>query len=189
MKPVHTYSYADYLTWPQEERWELFDGIPLMQAAPSWQHQSVFGEIFAQFHRYLQGKPCRVFASPFDVCLAEGHESDEDIRTVVQPDIAVVCDESKLRKTGYFGVPTLLVEVSSPATSRRDRVLKFNLYEKVGVQEYWIVEPDGKFINVFTLQENKRYGRPDTYTDEDTLNVSVFPDLVIDVKAVFARID
>jgi Uma2 family endonuclease len=189
MKPVHTYSYADYLTWPQEERWELFDGIPLMQAAPSWQHQSVFGEIFAQFHRYLQGKPCRVFASPFDVCLAEGHESDEDIRTVVQPDIAVVCDESKLRKTGYFGVPTLLVEVSSPATSRRDRVLKFNLYEKAGVQEYWIVEPDGKFINVFTLQENKRYGRPDTYTDEDTLNVSVFPDLVIDVKAVFARID
>jgi Uma2 family endonuclease len=186
-KPEHTYSYADYVTWPEDEKWEILSGIPYMQAAPSWQHQSISMELSKQFAVYLTGKSCRVFAAPFDVCLAEYNENDDDIRTVVQPDIAVVCDETKLRKTGYFGVPQLIIEVSSPATSRRDKVLKFNLYEKAGVKEYWIVEPDGKFVNVFTLQENKRYGRTETYTDEDTVKVSIFPDLEIDLRSVFPR--
>ncbi|MHB8064345.1 MAG: Uma2 family endonuclease [Ruminiclostridium sp.] len=185
MNEGRKYTYADYLKWPEGERWEIIDGIPYMQAAPLWQHQSISGELHRQISNYLVEKPCRVFAAPFDLCLAEYNENDEEITRIVQPDIVVVCYESKLRKTGYFGVPTLIIETSSPETSRRDKVLKFNMYENAGVKEYWIVEPDGKFIYMFTLQENKRYGRPETYTDENKLQVSVFPDLIIDLSIVF----
>jgi len=182
------YSYADYLTWDECERWEIIDGTPHMQAAPTWQHQAISGELYRQISTYFINKPCRAFIAPFDLCLAELSENDNKINNVVQPDIVIVCDESKLKKTGYFGVPTLIIEVVSPATLRRDRVLKFNMYEKAGVKEYWIVEPEGKFINVFTLQENKKYGRPETYTEENKIQISIFPDLIIDLNIVFANL-
>lgn len=183
------YTYADYLTWPEGERWEIIDGVPYMQAAPTWQHQAISVELTSQINTYLKGKPCRVFAAPFDLCIPDYNEKDEEISNIIsQPDIVVVCDESKLRKTGYFGIPTLIIEISSPSTIRIDKVLKFNKFEKAGVKEYWIVEPEGKFISVFTLQENKRYGRPEIYTDEDTIQVSGFPDLVIDLSTVFEKI-
>jgi Uma2 family endonuclease len=146
-------------------------------------------ELSLQFGNYLRDKPCRVFAAPFDLCVPEFDESDEDISNLVaQPDLVVVCDEGKLRKSGYFGVPTLVIEIAAPSTSKKDRLLKFNKYEKAGVKEYWIVEPDGKIVSVFTLQENKRYGRPEVYSDQDKIKVSVFPDLEIDLGTVFARI-
>ena len=179
------YTYTDYLTWPEHERWEIIDGVPFMQSAPKWEHQSISSELHRQISNYLLDKPCRVFASPFDLCLVEDNENDDDISNVVQPDIVVVCDETKLRKTGYFGVPTLIIEISSPSTAIQDRVVKFNRYEKAGVKEYWIVEPDGKYINVFTLQENKRYGRPEAYIEEDKVNITVFPDFTVDLRLVF----
>jgi len=186
-KRKHT--YGDYLTWPEDERWEIIDGVPYMMTAPSWQHQGISMELSLQFGNYLRDKPCRVFAAPFDLCVPEFDESDEDISNLVaQPDLVVVCDEGKLRKSGYFGVPTLVIEIASPSTSKKDRLLKFNKYEKAGVKEYWIVEPDGKIVSVFTLQENKRYGRPEVYSDQDKIKVSVFPDLEIDLGTVFARI-
>lgn len=183
------YTYADYLTWPEAERWEIIDGVPYMQAAPTWQHQAISVELTSQFNTYLKGKPCRVFAAPFDLCIPDYNENDEEISNIIsQPDIVVVCDESKLRKTGYFGIPALVIEISSPSTIRRDKVLKFNKFEKAGVKEYWIVEPEGKFISIFALQENKRYGRPEIYTDENKIQVSGFPDLVIDLSTVFEKI-
>jgi len=181
-------TYSDYLTWPENERWEIIDGVPYLQSAPKWQHQSISGELYRQISNYLIDKPCRVFASPFDLCLVEYEESDDDILNIVQPDIVIVCDETKLRKTGYFGVPALIIEISSPSTTRQDRVVKFNKYEKAGVKEYWIVEPDGKYISVFTLQENKRYGRPEAYTEEDKAKMSVFSDFTVDLKPVFEGI-
>jgi len=183
---MHT--YADYLTWPENERWEIIDGVPYMQSAPKWEHQSISGELYRQISNYLIDKPCKVFAAPFDVCLAEGHENDNEISNIIQPDIVVVCDETKLRKTGYFGVPTLIIEISSPSTARHDRVVKFNRYEKANVKEYWIVEPDGRYINVFTLQENKRYGRPEAYTEEDKVKLTVFSDFTVDLRPVFEGI-
>lgn len=183
---MHT--YADYLTWPENERWEIIDGVPYMQSAPKWEHQSISGELYRQISNYLIDKPCKVFAAPFDVCLAEGHEDDNEILNIIQPDIVVVCDETKLRKTGYFGVPTLIIEISSPSTARHDRVVKFNRYEKANVKEYWIVEPDGRYINVFTLQENKRYGRPEAYTEEDKVKLTVFSDFTVDLRPVFEGI-
>ena len=181
-------NYQDYLTWPENERCEIIDGRPYMQAAPTWQHQEILLELSRQFANYFQGKPCRVFVSPFDLCIPEFNEDDDDISNVIQPDIVVVCDENKLRKTGYFGVPALVIEITSPTTARRDKLYKFNLYEKAEVKEYWIVEPEQKLISVFLLQENKRYGRPETYTFENKINTSEFPDLEVDLMLVFANL-
>jgi Uma2 family endonuclease len=180
------FTYADYLTWPEGERWEIIDGVPYLQAAPSWQHQAISVELASQFNVYLKSKPCRVFAAPFDLCIPELDESDEEISNVIsQPDIVVVCDESKLRKTGYFGIPSLVIEITSPSTARNDKLIKFNKFEKAGVKEYWIIEPDTKLVSVFILQNNNRYGRPELYTELDTVVVSIFSDLVIDLNTVF----
>ncbi len=182
------YTYADYLTWPENERWEIIDGVPYVKAAPTWQHQALSAALLSQFYNFLSGKSCQVFAAPFDLRLPEGSEKDEDTIFVVQPDIVVVCDKSGLKGTGYYGTPTLVIEISSPSTTKNDKIWKFNKYEKAGVKEYWIVEPEGKIISVFTLQENNRYGRPESYTETDKVKVTVFPELIIDLSPVFASI-
>ncbi|EHQ88502.1 Uma2 family endonuclease [Desulfosporosinus youngiae] len=168
------HTYADYLTWSENERWEIIDGVSYMQSAPKWEHQSISGELYRQLSNLLIDKPGKAFAAPFDLCLAEDNEKDDDIINIIQPGLVIVCDEKKLRKTGYFGVPALIIEISSPSTARQDRVVKFNRYEKACVKEYWIVEPDGKYINVFTLQENNRYGRMEAYTEETRCNYLFF---------------
>ncbi len=187
-KENRKYTYADYLTWPENERWEIIGGAPYLHAAPTWQHQALSVALLSQFYNYLLGKTCQVFASPFDLRLPEGNEKDEDSTFVLQPDILVICDKSGLKGTGYYGTPTLVIEISSPSTAKNDKILKFNKYEKAGVKEYWIVEPEGKIISVFTLQENNRYGRPEAYTETDKVKVSVFPELIIDLAPVFASI-
>lgn len=182
------YTFSDYLTWPENERWEIIDGVPIMQSAPTWQHQAISRELITQFNAYLKDKPCQVFASPFDLRLPEGNETDDKATFVVQPDITVVCDQGRLKGTGYFGSPTLVIEISSPATVRNDRVWKFNKYEQAGVKEYWIVEPDGKFINVFTLQPDDKYGRPESYTETDIIEVAVFSGFTVELKPIFEAI-
>ncbi|EGW41343.1 Uma2 family endonuclease [Desulfosporosinus sp. OT] len=190
--PLHhenkKYTFADYLTWPENERWEIINGVPHLQSAPTWQHQAISRELLTQFNNYLKDKSCQVFASPFDLRLPEKDENDEETTFVVQPDLIIVCDKKGLKGTGYFGTPTLVIEITSPATARNDKVWKFNKYEKVGVQEYWIVEPDGKFISVYTLQPNDRYGRPESYTETDQIKVTVFPDLAVDLKPIFEAV-
>ena len=181
------YTYADYLTWSEEERWEIINGIPYLQAAPTWQYQAVLLELARQFANYLQDKSCRVFTAPFDLRIPEANEKDEETTNVVQPDIIIICDKSGLKKTGYYGVPELIIEVVSPSTGQKDKIEKFNLYEKAGVKEYWIVEPDEKVVMVFTLEEG-RYGRPQMYSEEDKVKVSIFDNLVIELKPVFERI-
>ena len=183
------YTYADYLTWVEDEkRWEIFDGVPYMQSAPTWQHQAISSELMLQFGEYLRNKPCRIFSSPFDLRIPEAGESDEETTFVCQPDLLVICDKAGLKGTGYYGTPTLIIEISSPSTVRKDKLLKFNKFEKAGVKEYWIIEPDGNIVSVFTLQDNKRYGRPDVYSDEDKISVSTLPDLIIDLNLVFGNL-
>lgn len=179
------YTYADYLTWPENERWEIIDGIPYMQAAPTWEHQRMLAQIGRQFLNYFQGKPCEAYLSPFDVRLPEGNEADEDTEGVVQPDITVICDKSKLKGTGYFGVPTLVVEILSPSTAAYDKKIKMKRYERAGLKEVWLVDPSNKILDVFTLLADGKYGRPDTYSAGDKIEVGVFPDLVIDLTDVF----
>lgn len=180
------YSFADYLTWSEDERWELVDGVPYMQAAPSPIHQEVLNNINVQFHNYLSGKPCKVYPAPFCVRLINGNEkTNDDIKKVFEPDISIVCNKSKIDERGCIGAPDLIVEVMSPSSVKMDRVEKFNSYEKAGVKEYWIVEPQGKIVSVFVLQSNNRYGRPEIYTEEDKITVSIFPNLIVDLSVVF----
>lgn len=183
------YSYADYLTWPEGARWEIIDGIAYMQAAPSPTHQEISGGIFAQFHNYLSGKPCKVYHAPFCVRLIKDDEIlNEEIKRVVEPDISIVCDKFKIDEQGCNGAPDLIVEIISPSSIRMDKFTKFNKYEKAGVREYWIVEPEGKLVSVFVLQDDQRYGRPEIYTEDDQIVVFIFPDLIIDLKPVFEGI-
>lgn len=183
------YSYADYLTWPEGERWEIIDGVPYMQAAPSPTHQLISGELYRQLANYLQDKTCKAYPAPFCVRLTKGDEKqNEDIKKVVEPDITIVCDKSKIDDKGCAGAPDMIVEVMSPSSVKMDRFIKFNKYEKEGVKEYWIIEPEAKLVSVFVLQENQRYGRPDIYTEDDKIKVSIFPDLVVDLKPVFEGI-
>ncbi|WP_084111043.1 Uma2 family endonuclease [Caldanaerobius fijiensis] len=141
---------------------------------------------WSRFTNYLQDKPCRVFPAPFDLRLPEKDEEDEDVVNVLQPDIVVVCDSSRLRGTGFYGVPELIIEIVSPSSIKMDKLIKFNLYEKAGVKEYWIVEPEGKLVSVFTLGDNGWYGRPELYSEDDSIKVSIFPDLTINLKSVFS---
>lgn len=183
------FSYADYLSWPEDERWEIIDGIAYMQASPSPIHQEILVSLLAQIHHYLSDKTCKVYPAPFCVRLMNDDEkNNEDIKKVVEPDITIVCNKSLIDEKGYNGTPDMIIEIISPTSIKMDRFIKFNSYEKAGVREYWIVEPGGKLVNVFILQEDHRYGRPETYTEDDEIKVSVFPDLIIDLKPVFASV-
>jgi Uma2 family endonuclease len=183
-KPEQKYSYADYLTWGENERWEILDGVPYMQAAPSRIHQEILMELSRQISNYLSGKPCKVYPAPFCVRL-DVKKNDNDVKNVVEPDITIVCDSSKLDERGCKGSPDMIIEIISPSTGKNDRFIKFNKYEKAGVKAYWVVEPDQKLVSVFTLQPNGRYGRPDMYTEEDKIKVSIFSDLEINLNTVF----
>ncbi|MDR3601609.1 MAG: Uma2 family endonuclease [Desulfosporosinus sp.] len=184
-KEVRKQTYSDYLTYPDDERWEIIDGVPYMQSAPTWQHQSISRELLRQFSNYLLQKSCEVFSAPFDLRLSKAEIKDENVVDVYQPDLVVICDKSQLKGTGYSGIPNLVIEILSPSTAKTDRLLKFNMYEKFGVQEYWIVEPDMKLVSVFILQDNNRYGRPELYTETDNVTVSIFSDLIINFSTVF----
>lgn len=120
--------------------------------------------------------------------MTDDERTNEDIKKVVEPDITIVCDQSKIDDKGYNGAPDMIVEIISPASIKMDKFIKFNKYEKAGVKEYWIVEPEGKLVTVFTLQGDQRYGRPDIYSEDDEIEVSIFPDLVVNLKPVFEGI-
>lgn len=182
-----TYTYADYLTWPDEERWELIDGVPYdMSPAPSRRHQEISAALTGEFYTYLKGKPCKVYAAPFDVRLPrDGEVEDKNIKTVVQPDLVIVCKRDRLDERGCVKAPDLAIEIISRYTSSKDTVKKFNLYEREGVREYWVIRPDDQTVAVFKLGSDNRYGRPEMYTSEDKIKVGIFDSFVIDLKDIF----
>jgi len=182
------WSYADYLTWPEGERWELIDGVAYaMSPAPGRRHQYVQASLLSSIFLYLKGKPCQVYGSPFDVRLAEqGTTTDDSVYTVVQPDIVVVCDKEKLDDRGCNGAPDLIIEITSPTTGKMDLTVKFDLYEKYGVKEYWIVHPEEKTVMVFKLL-NGRYGVPERYADTDKITVTLLGELVVDLAEIFGE--
>lgn len=180
------YTYTDYLTWPEGERVEIIDGVPYLQAAPSTIHQEILMEVSRQIANHLSGQSCKIYPAPFCVRLTKDDKSpNEDITKVVEPDITIVCDPSKVDEKGCKGVPDMIVEIISPSSIKTDRIIKFNLYEKAGVKEYWIVEPDGKLVSVFLLQKTGRYGRPEVYSEEDQITLNIIPELTVDLSLVF----
>ena len=149
------YTYADYLKWHFKERVELIKGwIHKMSPAPTRWHQKIEGNIFLSIGNFLNKKECDVYNSPFDVRLVKNKgQADKEIETVVQPDIAVICDKSKLDDKGCIGAPDLIVEVLSLATQKKDYNEKFNLYEENKVKEYWLVHPEQKTVETYVLKE------------------------------------
>ncbi|WP_229776824.1 Uma2 family endonuclease [Alicyclobacillus cellulosilyticus] len=176
---TETYTYADYLTWDGPERWELIDGVPYMLASPTPEHQRVLGRLFLDIGGFLRGKPCEAFLAPLDLCF----EASMDTRHVVQPDLFVMC-EDYLRDQRVVGVPVWVIEVLSPSTAAHDAIRKLNLYQRVRVKEYWIVEPDERIINVY-LHDGETLRWTAEYKPGDKLSPSLFPELVMDVAAVF----
>lgn len=174
------FTYADYLDWPETERWELFDGIAYAMAAPQRIHQEIVFELGRQVGNYLQGKPCRGYVAPFDVRLPKANEADDKVDTIVQPDLSIICERSKLDDKGCRGAPDWIIEVLSPATAFNDMSVKLDLYQKHGVKEYWIVHPADRWIMVYTLQEDGQYGKPDIFSMEAPTSVTLFPDLSLD---------
>ena len=176
------YTFSDYMSWDSEERYELINGVPYMMATPSRRHQEAVGEIFGQLREFLKGKPCRPFVSPFGVRLnALGNDDD----TVVEPDIVVVCDHSKLDDKGCNGAPDFIVEVLSPSSGRMDKFIKFQKYQKAGVREYWIVDLESKTVSANTLENGKYFNT--AYAYESIANVHIFEGCQIVLKDVFAE--
>lgn len=193
LKPDNSrrYSYANYLAWDDGKRWELIDGMAVcMSPAPGRQHQQISRLLERQLDSYFSDKHCEMYHAPFDVRFAESHDDvpDDYIDTVVQPDIMVVCDLNKLDERGCKGAPDLIVEILSPSTARMDMTVKFELYQRFGVKEYWIVHPNDQTVLVFKLLESGLYGVPDRYCAEDTIPVTLFGDLQIDLTQVFAPV-
>ena len=180
------FTYANYRAWPEDERWELIDGEAYAMAGPTLAHQTVVGDLFRQIANYLVGKPCRPFVAPFDIRLPHGKEADDDITTVLQPDISVVCDPVKLDQRGIRGAPDWVIEVLSPSTAARDQIQKLAVYEWAGVREVWLVHPTDRVVSVYTLNAERRYGKPASHETREMLVSGLFPDLLIDWGLVFA---
>lgn len=184
-KPATTFTYADYRRWPDDERWELIDGVAYAMAAPDLIHQTVVGELFRQIANHLIGHPCRPFVGPFDVRLPRGNEDDDDVLTVVQPDITVVCDPAKLDERGCRGAPDWVIEVLSPNTAAKDQIQKLAVYERAGVREVWLVHPTDHVVVVYGLGPQGGYGKPATHETVGALAPGFFADLLIDWGLVF----
>lgn len=161
IKMERRFTYRDYLLWPEDERWELIGGVAYnMLAAPNRRHQAIVGLVYFRLRSFLDGRPCKVYVSPFDVLLPElGEDEDGEVSNVVEPDVVVFCDTAKLRDYGARGAPDLAVEVLSPSTHVKDLREKFDLYERMGVREYWIIDPAGQSIHLFVRSEDGHYGR------------------------------
>jgi len=186
-----TYSYADYVTWQWTEMSELIQGkIFKMSPAPNTAHQRVSLELSRQIANYLKGKKCKAFSASFDVRLplSKSKKNDQDIFTVVQPDICVICDPGKIDERGCLGAPDWIIEILSRQTSSKDLRQKFDVYQQTGVREYWVVHPVEQTVLVYVLNSKGKYeSELMPYVQEDMLSPITLPELVIDLAQVFSE--
>ena len=182
----YIYTYADYLTWPFLERLELFRGRIFKLSAPNTRHQVILGNMHAKMHTLLRKHTCKIFIAPFDVRLpVKNRKKDDEITTVVQPDLCVVCDESKLDERGCCGAPDLVVEVLSPGNSEKEVRLKFELYEEAGVTEYWIVNPEEENLIVNVLNEDGKFEGLKMYAGKDVVSSVAVQGLHVKLTDIF----
>jgi Uma2 family endonuclease len=182
-----TYSYADYLTWQFQEKLELIKGkIFKMSPAPSTNHQRISRKLTGIMLSAFKKHSCELFVAPFDVRLIDKRKSslDKDIFTVVQPDLCVICDETKIDERGAIGAPDLVIEILSLGNSNKEMKYKFDLYEEAGVLEYWIVNPADKTVFIYVLKENQFIGMH-PLIEEDTMQSKLFPDLDFQLAEIF----
>jgi Uma2 family endonuclease len=181
------FTYGDYVLWQGDDRWELIDGEAFsMSPAPRPFHQEVAAELTAQFTVFLRGKSCRVYPAPFDVLLPDGNEPNDKIKNTVQPDLSVICDRKKIDKDGCRGTPDLIIEILSPSTSSRDQILKRDLYQRYGVREYWLLDPDAQVLTIYRLKGDGRFATPEVQAASGTTAVGILPGFAVDWSLVFA---
>ncbi len=187
------FTYGQYRTWPDEERWELIEGQAWsMSPAPTRSHQKLSVRILHLISTFLEDKPCEVYAAPFDVLFPGGDEPDDEVDTVVQPDIVVICDKSKLTLAGARGAPDLVVEILSPSTSKKDQREKFDLYQKYGVREYWVVDPAGEWLCVYRRGDDGKFDSGElreSLREYGRIESRVLEGFVVDPKELFADMD
>ena len=173
---ANIYTEEDYYNLPENVRAELIDGQIYYMSAPSRIHQEILMFLSKIIANYIDSKkgPCKVYPAPFAVKLFE-----DDNRTVVEPDISVICDPNKLTDRGCTGAPDWIVEIISPTTASHDHIRKLNLYADAGVKEYWIVDPLSKKIFVYHLEQEDF--KADSYTFQDKIKVNIYDDLWIDL--------
>lgn len=179
------YTYGDYATWPDDERWELIDGVAYnMAPAPTINHQAVTGNLFGLLFGLLKGHPCRVFGAPVDVLLPQGDEADEWVNTSVQPDVMVICKPEIIQRRFVRGTPDWIIEVLSPSTAKKDEGIKRDRYQRAGVEEYWLLHPEDRTLMRYRL-DNGAYGRPDVFGHGDRVPIPVPEGAEIDLAEVF----
>ncbi len=186
------YSYADYLNWSLEETIELIKGkISLMSPSPSLSHQRISTQYTGILYANFKKKPCQLFAAPFDVrlyCRRQSVVANQDIYSVVQPDLCVICDAEKLDPRGCLGVPDWIIEILSQGNSKKEMQTKYELYRESGVKEYWIVYPFEQAVHQFVFDEVQDKNQLiNMFSGEDTATPQLFPDLQIDLQEVFAE--
>lgn len=176
------YTYADYLEWEGPERYQLLGGEAFMMASPSVAHQAILRDLSRQFSTWLLGKPCQVFFAPLDVRLFPEEDNSDD--TVVQPDMLVVCGKGKLGKGSVNGPPDMLVEINSPSNSSGELLRKFQYYLDAEVLEYWIIDPDGKKVQVHVYEKGRFISTG--YKEAVHIPVTVLPGLAVDLGSLWA---
>jgi len=183
------YSYADYYKWKFEQRVELIKGrIFEMSPAPNRLHQEITGKMYLKLGNFLYNNPCKVYAAPFDVRLPRKSKKDKDIITVLQPDLCVICDRSKLDKRGCIGAPDIVVEVLSPSNNKKELKNKYEVYEEAGVKEYWVVFPIERTMFVYTLIDGK-YTPSKLMVSGDTVTSNILPGFSLDLAELFSEYD
>jgi Uma2 family endonuclease len=182
------YTYTDYLSWKFEEAVEIIKGKIMPMASPSVRHQKISWRLTLSLGVYLRNQKCQAFAAPFDVRLYDKKKSAKanmEIFTVVQPDICIVCDETKLDDKGCKGAPDLVVEILSPGNSAKEMRLKKDLYEESGVKEYWIFDPEHETVHQFSLTKSGKYGAANIYINTDSMDCVIFPEMKVDLTEIF----
>ncbi len=184
------YSYADYLNWEIDEMVELIKGKVFRSAAaaPRKIHQTISVRISSKLFNFLEGKGCEVFPAPFDVRLPKKSLKNEDVDTVVQPDISVICDKSKLDEMGCIGAPDLIIEILSPGNNKKELQNKYEVYQESGVKEYWIIHPSERTVIIYTLVEGK-YIPSKLFTLGDFIESKAIEGFRLDLDFVFRGLD
>lgn len=180
------YTYADYLTWEMDEMVELIKGkvYKWAAAAPGMSHQNVSLRLASAFLIFLKGKSCKIFQAPFDVRLPVKSHKNQDIDTVLQPDLCVVCDNSKLSESGCLGAPDLIVEILSPGNNKKDLRLKYEVYQESGVKEYWVIHPNEQTLLIYSLIEGK-YHSSRLYSPGDIVESVCIEGFTLNLEDIF----
>ena len=178
---IKKYTYQDLLEMNDGKRYEIINGVLYEMSSPSVNHQDIVGELYVQLHNYLKGKKCKVFISPLDVCLSGVKDTNQEYN-VVEPDIIVVCDEKKITDKCIIGAPDMVIEVVSKYSRKHDTFIKFNLYQKYGVKEYWIIDVEAETISQYILNEKNMYALQKIYEITEDVKVDVLKNCTISLK-------